>query len=291
MAQQPSGSPRPTATPLEGVRYTLAVASGKGGVGKSTTAINLALALRNAEGRPARVGVLDADVYGPSMAMMFGLEGRQPQVNEERKLVPLESQGVKVVSMAFLADPDRPVIWRGPMVDGLLKQFVRDVDWGELDYLVMDLPPGTGDAQLSISQILQIHGAIIVTTPQKVSLVDARKGLFTFRQLKVPVLGIVENMSHMECPHCGGRIDVFRAGGGSRTSEELEVPFLGEIPFDPRVVVGTDEGQPIVAEDPDSPAGRAYGELAKRVIAKLREAEGEGRPPNTPIMPGPIQWE
>lgn len=280
---------QPSAPSLEGVRHTIAVASGKGGVGKSTTAINLALALRNAGGKPARIGVLDADVYGPSMALMFGLEGEQPHVDEKRRIVPLERFGVKVVSMAFLADRNRPVIWRGPMVHQILQQFVGGVAWGELDYLVMDLPPGTGDAQLSISQILAISGAVIVTTPQEVSLIDARKGLLTFRQLKVPVLGIVENMSYLM--HGNERIDIFRSGGGRRVAEELEVPFLGEIPLDPKVVVGGDEGRPIVEASPDAPTSQAYFALAREVIAKLEEAEGEGRPSTTPILPGPIQWK
>src|SRR4030095_6985221 len=232
------------------VKNIIAVASGTGGGGKSTTAATLAMALK---GTGAHVGLLDADVYGPSMAMMFGLSG-QPEVTAQKKLMPMDGYGVKVVSMGFLSDPMKPVIWRGPMVHGLLQQFLRDVEWGALDYLVIDLPPGTGDAQLSISQAVSISGAVIVTTPQDVSLLDARKGLLMFRQLKVPVLGIVENMSYFLCPHCGERTEIFRHGGGKKASEELGTPFLGGIPIDPQVVVGGARGVPIVVERPESPA-------------------------------------
>ena len=272
---------------LADVKNVVAVASGKGGVGKSTTAINLAMALRQAG---ASVGLLDADVYGPSMAMMFGIEDK-PAITAEKKIIPLDGYGVKVMSMGFLSDPMKPVIWRGPMVHGLLQQFLRDVEWGALDYLVIDLPPGTGDAQLSISQIASISGAVIVTTPQDVSLLDARKGLLMFRQMRVPVLGIVENMSYFACPHCGERTDIFRHGGGRRASEELGVPFLGEIPIDPAVVVGGDQGKPIVVERPDSPAATAYAALAGQVAAQLSKLSEESKLPHAPIMPGPIEWK
>ena len=272
---------------LEGVRNVIAVASGKGGVGKSTTAINLALALHSTG---AAVGLLDADVYGPSMAMMFGLDGR-PMVNEEKKLIPLEGHGVKVVSMGFLADADRPVIWRGPMVHGLIQQFARDVLWGELDYLLIDLPPGTGDAQLSISQVVSISGAVIVTTPQDVSLIDARKGLKMFEQMKVPVLGIVENMSYFLCPDCGSRHEIFRHGGGERAATELGVPYLGEVPIDPAVVVGGDEGTPIVLANPDSPAAKAYSKLAGSVASRLSILAEQPGGSQDPVMPGPIEWK
>jgi ATP-binding protein involved in chromosome partitioning len=236
------------------------------------------------------VGLLDADVYGPSQAMMLGLRG-QPQVTPDRKLLPLEGYGVKVISMGFLSDPDRPVIWRGPMVHGLLQQFVRDVEWGNLDYLVIDLPPGTGDAQLSLSQMVSISGAVIVTTPQDVSLIDARKGLLMFRQMKVPVLGIVENMSYFACPHCGERTEIFRHGGGRRTSEDLGTPFLGEIPIDPGVVVGGDEGEPILVRNPESPASKAYLALAGQVAAELSKLAAMEKPGHAPIMPGRIEWK
>lgn len=272
---------------LTEVRNIIAVASGKGGVGKSTVAINLAMALKQTG---ARVGLLDADVYGPSMAMMFGIEGK-PEITAEKKLVPMEGYGVKVLSMGFLTDPDKPVIWRGPMVHGLLQQFLRDVEWGALDYLVIDLPPGTGDAQLTISQLVSISGAVIVTTPQDVSLLDARKGLMMFRQLKVPVLGIVENMSYFICPHCNERTEIFRHGGGRRSAEELHVPFLGEVPIDPKVVVGGDEGTPIMVSAPESPVGRAYHALAGQVAAELSKLAEATKLPHAPIMPGPLEWK
>lgn len=272
---------------LEAVKNVVAVASGKGGVGKSTVAVNLALALQQTG---AQVGLMDADVYGPSMGMMLDLK-EQPQVTPERKLVPLNGYGMRVVSMGFLSSPDRPVIWRGPMVHQLVQQFVRDVQWGELDYLVIDLPPGTGDAQLSISQLVSLSGAVIVTTPQDVSLIDARKGLAMFRQLRVPVLGIVENMSYFLCPHCSERTEIFRHGGGRKTAEELGVPYLGEIPIDPVVVVGGDEGKPVLVSNPLSPASKAYNDLAGQVAAKLSILASEERPSHAPIMPGPMKWE
>ncbi|MBI4605175.1 MAG: Mrp/NBP35 family ATP-binding protein [Planctomycetes bacterium] len=288
MTAQVRRAAQPAGPVLTGAKNIVAVASGKGGVGKSTTAINLAMALQRTG---ATVGLLDADVYGPSMAMMFGIDG-QPVITPEKKLLPMDGHGVKVMSMGFLSDPSRPVIWRGPMVHGLLQQFLRDVEWGELDYLVVDLPPGTGDAQLSISQAVSISGAVIVTTPQDISLLDARKGLLMFRQMRVPVLGIVENMSYFRCPHCGERTDIFSHGGGRRAAEELGVPFLGEIPIDPKVVPGGDKGVPIVVEDPESPAAKAYIAFAGQVAAQLSTlaAQGGGNVPHTPVMPGPIEW-
>ena len=270
---------------LPGVKNIVAVASGKGGVGKSTTAINLALAFRNSG---ASVGLLDADVYGPSMAMMFGIDGR-PEVNERKKIVPLEGYGVKVLSMGFLGEADKPVIWRGPMVHGLLQQFLRDTEWGDLDYLVIDLPPGTGDAQLSISQLIPITGAVIVTTPQDISLLDARKGLRMFQQMRVPVLGIVENMSYFLCNHCGHRHEIFRHGGGRRASEELGVPFLGEVPIDPEVVLGSDQGAPIVVRNPDSPASKGYREVAGQVAARLSILNSERG--EAPAAPEGLKWQ
>ncbi|MCZ6792599.1 MAG: Mrp/NBP35 family ATP-binding protein [Planctomycetota bacterium] len=289
MAKDPAPPSPPAAPPLAGVRRVIAVASGKGGVGKSTTAINLAVSLKQTGGG-ASVGLLDADIYGPSMAMMFGIQGR-PQVNQDRKMLPLEGYGIKVISMSFLSDPDKPVIWRGPMVHGLLQQFVRDVDWGTLDYLVIDLPPGTGDAQLSLSQIIDITGVVIVTTPQDVSLIDARKGLQMFRQMKVPVLGIVENMSYFACPHCGERTEIFRSGGGQRAAAELSVPFLGAIPLDPAVVVGGDEGRPVCVADPEAPASQAFTSFATKVVENLKIAAGEERPQQAPIMPDSFGWK
>lgn len=259
------GKTAPVRQILPGVRFKVAVASGKGGVGKSTVAANLALALRQLN---LAVGLLDADIYGPSQHLMMGCVD-SPKVNEEEKILPVEGNGVRVMSLGFLVEPDSPVIWRGPMVMKALQQFLEDVAWGELDVLVVDLPPGTGDAQLTITQQLPLDGAIIVTTPQDVALIDARKGLFMFRKVNVPVLGVVENMSAFLCPHCGYRTEIFRSGGGRRTAAELGVPFLGEIPIDPEVVLSGDAGRPIVAARPDSPAAKAFVKLARAVVEGL----------------------
>ena len=262
---------------LPEVKNVVAVASGKGGVGKSTVAVNLALALR---GEGAVVGLLDADVYGPSVPTMMGVEG-QPVLQEGQKLTPLEAHGVSLMSMGFLLGDDAPVIWRGPMVTKLIQQFLGAVEWGALDYLVIDLPPGTGDAQLTLTQTAPITGAVIVTTPQDVSLIDARKGLKMFQKVNVPVLGIVENMSLFSCPHCGKETPIFRHGGGERTAKELGVPFLGKVPIDPAVAVGGDEGTPVIVRDPSSPAAVAFGEVAGQVAAQLsiaNSAEGGLKP-------------
>ncbi len=250
---------------LAGVRFKIAVASGKGGVGKSTVAANLAIALRRAG---AAVGLLDADIYGPSQQMMMGCT-EKPMVSEDHRILPVDGHGVKVMSLGFLMDPDQPVIWRGPMVMKALQQFIEDVDWGTLDYLVVDLPPGTGDAQLTMTQQVPLDGAVIVTTPQDVALIDARKGLAMFRRVSVPVLGVVENMSAFVCPHCGQRSEIFKHGGGRRTADELGVPYLGEIPIDPAIVVGGDAGVPIVAAAPESPAALAFRDLAAAIQRRL----------------------
>jgi len=250
---------------LPGVRFKIAVASGKGGVGKSTVAANLALAL---QARGARVGLLDADIYGPSQQLMMGCRDK-PMVSAEEKILPVDGHGVRVMSLGFLMDPDTPVIWRGPMVMKALEQFLGDVDWGELDYLVVDLPPGTGDAQLTLTQQVPLDGAVIVTTPQDVALIDARKGLAMFQRVNVPVLGVIENMSSYVCPSCGHREDIFKSGGGRRTAEQLGVPFLGEIPIDPAIVVGGDAGLPIVASHPESAAARAFRDAAEAVARRL----------------------
>ena len=259
----------PGATPqrqvLAGVRRKIAVASGKGGVGKSTVAANLAVALQRSG---ATVGMLDADIYGPSQQLMMGCRDK-PRVNAEEKIVPVDGNGVKVMSLGFLMDPDQPVIWRGPMVMKALQQFIEDVEWGELDYLIVDLPPGTGDAQLTMTQEVPLDGAVIVTTPQDVALIDARKGLAMFRKVSVPVLGIIENMSAFVCPHCGTRSEIFKHGGGRRTAEQLGVPFLGEVPIDPAVVIGGDAGTPIVASHPDSAAAKAFVALAVEVARRV----------------------
>ena len=241
---------------------TIAVASGKGGVGKSTVAVNLALALSLSG---ARTGLLDADIYGPSMGVMLGVK-EKPETDPERgKLIPLQACGIWAISLGFLLDPDTPVIWRGPMVMRALEQLMKDVDWPELDYMVVDLPPGTGDAQLTLTQKVPLSGAVIVTTPNEVALIDARKGLAMFVKAGVPILGIVENMSYFQCPHCDGRTDIFSIGGGARTAEEMGVPLLGEIPLDPSVRSSGDSGSPTVLCAPESPAGRAFLALAENV--------------------------
>jgi ATP-binding protein involved in chromosome partitioning len=262
----PVGGQMPTPNVLEGVKYRIAVASGKGGVGKSTVSTNLALALRSLG---FTVGLLDADIYGPSQQMMLGIEGR-PQIDEnDEKIVPMERHGVKTMSLGLITDADTPVIWRGPMVMKALDQFLTDVKWGTLDFMIIDLPPGTGDAQLTLTQKAGLTGAVVVTTPQDVALIDARKGLAMFRKVNVPVLGIVENMSYYLCRHCGEREEIFGHGGGKKTAAMLGVPFLGEVPLDAKVVVGGDTGEPIVASDPSAPAALAFMELARQVVQQV----------------------
>jgi ATP-binding protein involved in chromosome partitioning len=255
----------PSAEILKDVRFKIAVASGKGGVGKSTVAANLALALERVG---HRVGLMDSDIYGPSQQMMMGID-EKPYINESNQIVPIERHGVKVMSLGFLMDVDQPVIWRGPMVMKAVEQFLQDVAWGALDFLVIDLPPGTGDAQLTLTQKIHLSGAVIVTTPQDVSLIDARKGLAMFQKVNVPLLGIVENMSYYLCPKCGHREEIFKHGGGKRTAEELKVPFLGEIPLDPKIAIGGDSGLPIVAGEPKSAVTEAYLRIAEAIVKTL----------------------
>jgi len=251
---------------LAGVKFKVAVASGKGGVGKSTVAANLVLALAQ---QGMSVGLLDADIYGPSQQMMMGAS-EPPQVTEEGRVMPVEVAGIKVMSLGFLMDPDTPVIWRGPMVMKAIQQFLEDVEWGQLDCLVVDLPPGTGDAQLTLTQQVPLDGAVIVTTPQDVALIDARKGLNMFRKVNVPVLGVVENMSVFVCPACGHSTEIFKKDGGRRTAQQLGVPFLGAVPIDPEIVVASDAGVPIVLSRPDSPAASAFREIARSVVRQLQ---------------------
>jgi ATP-binding protein involved in chromosome partitioning len=246
---------------LPGTRFMVAVASGKGGVGKSTVAANLALALRQLG---YTVGLLDCDIYGPSQQMMMGID-EKPFLNEEEKIVPIERYGVRVMSIGFLMDVDTPVIWRGPMIYKAIEQFLGDVAWGNQDFLVVDLPPGTGDAQLTLTQKVALSGAVIVTTPQDVALIDARKGLAMFQKVNVPLIGLIENMSGYECPKCGHVEPIFKTGGGERTAEALNVPFLGRIPLDPRIALSGDAGMPIVAAEPDSASTAAFLELGKAV--------------------------
>ncbi len=253
--------------PVPGVKSIIAVASGKGGVGKTTVAVNLAVALARL-GAP--VGLLDADVYGPNVPMMMG-SSDTPRAHGDR-IQPLESYGVKMMSMGFLNPGDRPLIWRGPMLHSVIQQFLRNVDWNGLDYLVVDLPPGTGDVQLTLLQTVPITGAVVVTTPSDVSLEDARKAIEMFRQVKAEVLGVVENMSYFICPHCGERVDVFSHGGGERTAKQYGVPFLGHVPLDPEVRAGGDTGVPIVARGPDAPQAKAFYDLARAVAARISAA-------------------
>ena len=247
------------------VKWIVAVASGKGGVGKSTTAANLALAL---SGQGFAVGLLDADIYGPSMPRMLGIKGK-PQPLPDKRIAPMENYGIKAMSIGFLVDEETPMIWRGPMVMGALEQMLRDVEWGPLDILVVDMPPGTGDAQLTMAQRVPLAGAVIVSTPQDIALLDARKGLNMFRKVDVPVLGIVENMSTFLCPNCGHQTDIFGHGGARAEAERLGCDFLGEIPLDMAIRVTSDLGTPIVIDQPDSPYAEAYRAIAAAVAAKL----------------------
>jgi len=256
----------PAAKPLvPGVKTIVAVASGKGGVGKSTTAANLALGLAV---NGLKVGILDADIYGPSMPRMLGISGK-PNSRDGRVLEPMQNHGVKCMSMGFLVAEDTPMIWRGPMVMSALNQMLRDVNWGELDILVVDLPPGTGDAQLTMAQQVPLSGAVIVSTPQDIALLDARKGLNMFRKVDVPVLGIIENMSYFSCPNCGHRSEIFSHGGAHREADKLGVEFLCEVPLDIAIRETTDEGMPIVVSQPDSEHAKVYRLLATRVWEKV----------------------
>ncbi len=266
------GHAAPQAIGVPGVDAIIAVASGKGGVGKSTTAVNLALALK-ANG--LRVGILDADIYGPSLPRLLHLSER-PEIVNDRTLRPLEAYGVKVMSMGFLVEEDTPMIWRGPMVVSALQQMLREVAWEPLDVLVVDMPPGTGDVQLTMAQQVPLAGVIIVSTPQDLALIDARKGLNMFRRVNVPVLGIVENMSYFVCPHCGGRTDVFSHGGARHEAERMGVPFLGEIPLDLQIRLTSDSGKPIVVSEPDGPHARAYREIAAATWLGVKHDRAEG---------------
>lgn len=250
---------------VPGIKQIVAVTSGKGGVGKSTVAVNLAIALSQLG---AKVGLLDSDITGPNVPLMMGVEGYEPKARDN-KILPAENYGVKVISMAFFVAKETPIIWRGPMLDKAIKQFLRDVEWGELDYLIVDMPPGTGDAQLTFTQATSLAGGIIVTTPQDVALMDGRKGLAMFQQMQVPVLGFVENMSYFICPHCQHETDIFSRGGGQRLAEELGVPFLGAIPIETAIRQGGDSGKPITATNPDSAVAVAFQDVAKQVAAQL----------------------
>jgi ATP-binding protein involved in chromosome partitioning len=256
--------------PIAGVKHLIAVGSGKGGVGKTTVSVNLAVGLAQLG---YKTGLMDADVYGPNVPLMMGIN-QTPMALGDR-IQPLHQYGVRLMSMGFLSPGDKPLVWRGPMLHSVIQQFLRGVDWGELDYLVIDLPPGTGDVQLSLIQSAPVTGAIVVTTPSDVSLEDARKAIMMFGQVRVPILGMVENMSYLMCPHCNERIDVFSHGGGRRTAEQMHVHFLGELPLDPQVRIGGDTGQPIVQRKGE---GEAFLELARKTVARVDEVAKEEGP-------------
>ncbi|PYB77309.1 iron-sulfur cluster carrier protein ApbC [Rhizobium wuzhouense] len=272
-APAPSGTQRSKAG-VPGIEAIIAVASGKGGVGKSTTAVNLALALK-ANG--LRVGILDADVYGPSMPRLLGITGR-PQQIENRIIVPMENFGIKVMSMGFLVDEGTAMIWRGPMVQSALMQMLREVAWGDLDVLVVDMPPGTGDAQLTMAQQVPLSGAVIVSTPQDLALIDARKGLNMFNKVEVPVLGIVENMSYFIAPDTGHRYDIFGHGGARKEAEKIGVPFLGEVPLTISIREHSDDGTPVVVAEPESPQTAVYLSIAEKVWAEVKARSGRTAP-------------
>ena len=260
-------TPAPTPVAYPQLGRILAVSSGKGGVGKSTVSTNLAVALARSG---ARVGLMDADIYGPNIPRMMGVDAPPPVVNN--KIQPLEAYGVKVISLGFLIEKDQPAIWRGPIVMKIITQFLADVDWGQLDYFIVDMPPGTGDAQLSLVQATHVHGAIIVTTPQDVAVGDALRGVKMFERVAVPVLGIVENMSWFECPHCGKPTAIFGSGGGQRLADEVRLPLLAQVPLYPRIHEGGDSGRPIVAAEPQSAAAMALYRLAESVTEALGAA-------------------
>jgi len=251
-------------TPVEGIKNIIAVNSGKGGVGKTTCSVNLAVSLAQLG---HKVGLLDADVTGPNVHLMLGID-QKPHMTESQKIAALDAHGVKMISMGTLVDEGKPTIWRGPMLDGVIKQFLREVEWGELDYLLIDLPPGTSDAQLTICQNVPLMGTVIVTTPQDVALMDARKGLQMFQKMEVPVLGVIENMSFFECPHCSERSEIFSHGGGSKAASELGLEFLGGIPIELKVRSGGDDGAPITSVDPEHAVSKAFKNIASTIVEK-----------------------
>jgi ATP-binding protein involved in chromosome partitioning len=263
--QSPS-SPMSKQSEIPGIAAVIAVASGKGGVGKSTTALNLALGLRDLG---LRVGLLDADIYGPSVPRLTGIRDK-PELNNERKMIPIKRFGLAIMSIGFLVEEDTAMIWRGPMVMSAITQMLRDVAWGTLDILVVDMPPGTGDAQLTLAQNVPLKGAVIISTPQDLSLIDARRGLAMFKKVNVPVLGIVENMSYFQCPHCGTRSDIFGHGGARHEAERLGVPFLGEIPLHMSIRAMSDSGTPVVESEPDGPYAAIYRAIGVKVRDQLQ---------------------
>ena len=275
----PGQQPAPQRQGIPGVKNLVAVASGKGGVGKTTVAVNLALAFAKLG---YKVGLLDADVYGPNVPIMLG-STQEPMATAQQRIIPVEAQGVKMISMGLLNPGDKPVIWRGPMLHSVITQFLRSVEWGELDYLVIDLPPGTGDVQLTLIQTVAVTGAVVVTTPSTVALADVRKAIEMFRQVNVEVLGVVENMSTFACPHCGKPVDIFGHGDGAKTAVEYGVPVLGEIEIDPRIRVGGDTGKPVAAEGEAGPAAQSLYRVAKAVSARLEEVAATSGGPRVQI--------
>jgi ATP-binding protein involved in chromosome partitioning len=269
----------PERQPIPGVKNLVAVASGKGGVGKTTVAVNLALALVKLG---HKVGLLDADVYGPNVPIMLG-STTEPMTTGPQRIIPVDAQGLKMISMGLLNPGDKPVIWRGPMLHSVITQFLRSVEWGELDYLVIDLPPGTGDVQLTLIQTVAVTGAVVVTTPSTVALADVRKAIEMFRQVNVEVLGVVENMSTFSCPHCGKPVDIFGHGEGSRTAIEYGVPLLGEVEIDPRIRIGGDTGKPVAAQGEAAPAAQSLYRVAKAVAARLAEVGATSSGPTVQI--------
>jgi ATP-binding protein involved in chromosome partitioning len=266
--------------PITGVKNLVAVASGKGGVGKTTVAVNLAIALKN---MGHSVGLLDADVYGPNVPVMLGTN-EQPRAVDERTIIPVEAYGLKMISMGLLNPGDKPLVWRGPMLHSVIQQFLRSTQWGELDYLIVDLPPGTGDVQLTLIQSVSVSGAVVVTTPSIVALADVRKAIEMFRQVNVEILGVVENMSYFNCPHCNGRIDVFGHGEGQHMAKSFGVPFLGEIEIDPQIRIGGDTGKPVASLGEDAPGSESIYAMARNVVARLEVVNQSAGAPVVQIL-------
>jgi ATP-binding protein involved in chromosome partitioning len=279
----PGAGPGPAVdkkAPIAGVKNLVAVASGKGGVGKTTVAVNLAIALKTLG---ATVGLLDADVYGPNVPVMLGTN-EQPRAVDDKTIIPVEAYGVKMISMGLLNPGDKPLVWRGPMLHSVMQQFLRSVQWGTLDYLIVDLPPGTGDVQLSLIQSVSVTGAVVVTTPSIVALADVRKAVEMFRQVNVEILGVVENMSYFNCPHCNGRIDVFGHGEGQHMAKSFGVPFLGEIEIDPQIRIGGDTGKPVASLGEDAPGGKSVYAVTRNVIARLEVVNASAGAPVVQIL-------
>jgi ATP-binding protein involved in chromosome partitioning len=276
----PAGKRLQDKAPITGVKNLVAVASGKGGVGKTTVAVNLAIALKN---MGHSVGLLDADVYGPNVPVMLGTN-EQPRAVDERTIIPVEAYGLKMISMGLLNPGDKPLVWRGPMLHSVIQQFLRSTQWGELDYLIVDLPPGTGDVQLTLIQSVSVSGAVVVTTPSIVALADVRKAIEMFRQVNVEILGVVENMSYFNCPHCNGRIDVFGHGEGQHMAKSFGVPFLGEIEIDPQIRIGGDTGKPVASLGEDAPGSKSIYAMARNVVARLEIVNQSASAPVVQIL-------